>query len=77
MIAYLIEREEERQVDRDEQKQKDLIFALNPELYFQIWPNEDGALTEEEEAEIDFVIPENEGDVHAMMAELRKAGWNG
>lgn len=76
MLAYLIEREETRQIERDEQKQKDLILATNPELYFQIWPVEE-VLTEEEEDEIEFLIPETEADVQAMMAELRSAGWGG
>lgn len=77
MVAYLIGGEEQHQISRDEQRQKDLVFATNPELYFKIWPPEGEGLTLDEEEEIEFLVPENEGDVQAMMAELRGAGWGG
>lgn len=77
MVAYLIETEDQLQIARDENKQKDLLFAVNPELYFQIFPSAEGLSEEEEEEEIEMLIPETEADVQAMLSELRAAGWSG
>lgn len=60
---------------------KNLVFAhdvipRNPGIYRTLYP-EDVGLSEEEEAELEVVVPQTEGDVMQMIADLHATGWQG
>lgn len=50
------------------------VMTQNPELYWQLFPV-DGALSPEEEEEVEWQRPQTIMDAEQMLAELRATGW--
>lgn len=62
-------REREEEVERSEIDFKNLVFANNPELYMELFEK-----LQIEEEEVEWAVPQDEGDVMYMMEQLKKAG---
>jgi hypothetical protein len=48
------------------------VMHDNRDLFFHLYPMD--GMAPEEEAELDWVVPQTEGDIQAMMNELRAVG---
>jgi hypothetical protein len=64
-----LRREREEEVERSEIDFKNLVFANNPELYMELFEK-----LQIEEEEVEWAVPQDEGDVMYMMEQLKKAG---
>lgn len=62
-------RETEEKSEQIEVDFKTTLFASNPELFQKIY-----SVDEEEEFEIEEIIPESEEDVRKLMAQLKRDG---
>jgi hypothetical protein len=60
---------------------KDNLFAhalvnQNPEMFFKLYPADFG-MSDEDEAKLEFEVPESPADFARLMDELRETGWGG
>lgn len=81
LIAFLMQKEMEDKDESQAREFKNLIFAhdvvpRNPGLFYRLYQDFE-SMTEEEEEGLDWVAPETEADVQALMSELRATGWRG
>lgn len=82
LLAFLMGNESQEAGEESAREFKNLIFAHDvvantPGIFHRIYNDFGGSrLTPEEEEELEFVVPEDESDVMAMMNELRKTGWS-
>lgn len=67
---YLMQREADFEVQKADAQFKNMVFAQNPEMFKALFEDK----KPEEDFEIEEFVPESEGDVNKMLAQLRRSG---
>lgn len=70
LLTYVIYREQKTEVEDDEMDFKNLVFANNPEMYREMFPED----FRPKDEDLDWLVPESEEEVGELLEELRAAG---
>jgi hypothetical protein len=79
-LAHLIGSEQRAAEDEQAREFKNLVFAHDvipkvPGLFWKLY--DDKFHDDVDEEELDWITPEDECDVQAMLSALRQTGWQG
>ena len=69
LLVYKINRDSQEESEQAEVDFKTALFTSNPELFHKMY-----SVEEEEQFDIEEIIPESEEDVKKMMAQLKRDG---
>ena len=69
-MLYLLFREAKQENEVAEIEFKNQVFASNPELYLELFKNED----KKEEYEVEEIVPTSEVELQSMLRQLKSEG---
>jgi hypothetical protein len=80
LLANLIRSEKQTTEENQAREFKNLVFAHDvipkvPGIFWKLY--DDKFHDDVDEEELDWVTPQDEGDVQAMLSALRQTGWQG